>query len=275
MTALVDSIDLYVTAKERRWITLLLCLDALLWYSLRYVRAARGRELNLAYPLVSFVATLQFVKYGFGALLDGSMAELGADSYTRLKAPDGYHHEGFDQLAQIMFAYELFNTLSSVVMPQYRTGEFLGHHILTMMIAKMSQRHGPEFYGLFYLGIASVSTLFLIFVDIFKYGPRSLRERFGGVNALCRVLFAVSFLLVRAGIWPLMNVAFWYDAAVNLRYPPEDGGTWRPYLIGLLLANTFLGALQLLWAGRIVKGLRKMLGPKKGTEEESGKKKSS
>lgn len=223
-------------------------------YSLRYVREAKGKELNLAYPLVSFVATIQFVKYGFTALLDGTMMELSTDPYSRLKGS----HDGFSQLAQIMFAYEVFNTMSSIVMPQYRTFEFLGHHVLTMTIAKMSQHHGPEFYGLFYLGIASVSTLFLVFVDSFKFGPKSLRETFGVVYTAARVLFALSFLLVRAVIWPLMNLAFWRDAIINLRDPPEDGGTWRPYLIGLLLANTFLGVLQMLWAGRIIKGLKKM-----------------
>ena len=242
-TLIIPSIS-YATQKKHR------CR-----YSFRYVREAKGKELNLAYPLVSFVATIQFVKYGFTALLDGTMMELGADSpYSRLKGS----HDGFAQLAQIMFAYEVFNTMSSIVMPQYRTFEFLGHHVLTMMIAKMSQHHGPEFYGLFYLGIASVSTLFLVFVDIFKYGPKSLRENFGVVNTAARVLFALSFILVRAVIWPLMNLAFWRDAIINLRDPPGDGGTWRPYLIGLLLANTFLGVLQMLWAGRIIKGLKKM-----------------
>ena len=271
MTSIIDSIDAYITEKERRWIALLICLDALLWYALRYVKEARGKELNLAYPLVSFVATIQFVKYGFAALFDGTMADLNTDPYSRLNA----EHEGFAQLSQITFAYEVFNTLSSVVMPQYRTFEFLAHHILTMMIAKMSQTHGPEFYGLFYLGIASVSTLFLVVVDIFRYGPKSLKQDFGVVNTAAQVLFALSFLLVRAVIWPLMNCAFWRDAIINLRDPPEDGGTWRPYLIGLLLANTFLGALQILWAGRIVKRLKKIIGGGKDSSTTSAAKKSS
>lgn len=270
MTSIIDSIDEYITEKERRWIALLVCLDALLWYSLRYVKEARGKELNLAYPLVSFVATIQFVKYGFAALLDGTMMDLNTDPYSRLNA----EHEGFAQLSQITFAYEVFNTLSCIVMPQYRTVEFLGHHVLTMMIAKMSQAHGPEFYGLFYLGIASVSTLFLVFVDIFRYGPISLKRNFGMVNTAAQVLFALSFLLVRAVIWPLMNCAFWRDAVINLRDPPEDGGTWRPYLIGLLLANTFLGALQILWAGRIVKRLKKIIGGKDSSTTSAAKKSS-
>jgi hypothetical protein len=31
MTTLIDTIDEYITEKERRWIALLVCLDALLW----------------------------------------------------------------------------------------------------------------------------------------------------------------------------------------------------------------------------------------------------
>mmetsp|Transcript_19195 Transcript_19195/g.38675 ORF Transcript_19195/g.38675 Transcript_19195/m.38675 type:complete len:267 (+) Transcript_19195:401-1201(+) len=262
---LIDYIDEYITEKERRWIALLLCLNALLWYALKHVEAAKGRELNLAYPLVSLVATLQFVKYGCGALFDGSMMAISTDAYTRLKA----EHDGFADLAQITFAYEVFNTLSAVILPEYRTGEFLGHHILTMMIAKCSQKHGPEFYGLFYLGIAAVSTLPLIVVDIFRHGPKVLAETYPTINTIARVLFAVSFLTLRAATWPLVSLVFWHDAIINLMNPPEDGGTWRPYLIGLLLSNTFLGALQVIWAGRIWKGLTKVL--KKDNKQKASK----
>mmetsp|Transcript_12369 Transcript_12369/g.19017 ORF Transcript_12369/g.19017 Transcript_12369/m.19017 type:complete len:263 (+) Transcript_12369:104-892(+) len=259
----IGIIDSYITEKEQKWLAILVVLYVFLWFLLKtFVKDARGKELNLAWPMVSFIATIQFVRHGCGALFDGTMVELSATPYIRLKAD----HEGFAELAQITFAYEVVNTLSSIVIPQYRTVEFLGHHVLTMMIAKCSQSHGPEFYGLFYLGIASLSTLPLIIVDIFRHGPPSLAATFPLVNTVARILFAVTFFAVRTAAWPLVSIVFWYDSILNILEPPADGGTWRPYLILLLLSNTFLGALQVLWAGRIWKGLKKVIQQKKRDE---------
>jgi len=266
--SLVDFIDPYITETERRWLALMICLDALIFFALRFVKGAKGRELSLAYPMVSFVATLQFVRYGWAAVFDGTMREISTDPYTRLKAD----HVGFETLAQITFAYEVFNTLTSIVLPQYRTVEFLGHHILTMMISKIGQTHGPEFYALFYIGIAATSTLPLAVMDIFKFGPKVLAETYPTANSIARVCFAVAFLILRAFLWPLVSLLFWYDAFKNLIDPPEDGQIWRAYLIGLLLSNTFLGALQVIWAGKVWGGLMKAL--KKGGTKQEAKSKS-
>lgn len=254
---LLDLIDQYTTAKERNWFALFTCLYGLLWLLLKlFVKEAKGKELSIAHPVVSFVATIQLVKLGFTALLvDGAMMELSTDAYSRLKVGE---YEGFLELVQIAFAYELFNTLSSIILPQYRTVEFLGHHILTMMIAKVSQTEGPAFHGLFFVGIASLSTLLLTIVDTFRHGPPFLRNTFPTVNKLARILFALAFFAVRSLAWPLVTIVFWHDGIVTLMAPRAES-PWRPYLIMLFFSNTFLGALQVLWTGRIWKGLMKTI----------------
>jgi len=260
---MLDFVDQYTTEKERWWLGVLISLNIFLWCIFKNVKGAKGKEMVLAYPIVSFVITFQFVRIGWTAVFDGSMMGLSTDPYTRLKAD----HEGFAQLAQLNFAYEVYNTMSAIVLPQYRTPAFLGHHIFTMIIAKCSQNHGPEFYGLFYLGIASTSNLCLAFVDFFRHGPKVFAETFPTVNFVARVAFAVLFLIIRAATWPLVSLVFWHDTITMLMHPPEDGGTWRAYLFFLLVANTFLGGLQVAWAGHICTSLVEVIkGPDKNTK---------
>ena len=264
-----SSLDSLLTDRERRWLALFFCLYLLLYAALRTHGTARGREGSLAYVLVSLVATVQFVTYGLTALFDGSLLIL-ATSGPRLAGGPGTH-AGFSALTEVTFPYELFNTAAALVLPQYRTREFLGHHLSTLAVAKLAQWYGPDLYGLFYLGLASLSTLPLVAVDVFRHGPRELATAHPGLNKLARVAFALTFLLVRAVIWPMVSAALWYDVVVLiLRRRRGGGGTGtggddddddKPmaYLIFLLLANTGLGLLQLVWARRIVKGLVKVV----------------
>ena len=263
-----SSLDSLLTDRERRWLALFFCLYLLLYAALRTHGTARGREGSLAYVLVSLVATVQFVTYGLTALFDGSLLIL-ATSGPRLAGGPGTH-AGFSALTEVTFPYELFNTAAALVLSQYRTREFLGHHLSTLAVAKLAQWYGPDLYGLFYLGLASLSTLPLVAVDVFRHGPRELATAHPGLNKLARVAFALTFLLVRAVIWPMVSAALWYDVVVLILRrrrgatgggDDDDDDDDKPmaYLIFLLLANTGLGLLQLVWARRIVKGLVKVV----------------
>ena len=263
-----SSLDSLLTDRERRWLALFFCLYLLLYAALRTHGTARGREGSLAYVLVSLVATVQFVTYGLTALFDGSLLIL-ATSGPRLAGGPGTH-AGFSALTEVTFPYELFNTAAALVLSQYRTREFLGHHLSTLAVAKLAQWYGPDLYGLFYLGLASLSTLPLVAVDVFRHGPRELATTYPGLNKLARVAFALTFLLVRAVIWPMVSAALWYDVVVLILRrrrgatgggDDDDDDDDKPmaYLIFLLLANTGLGLLQLVWARRIVKGLVKVV----------------
>eukprot|EP00555_Chaetoceros_dichaeta_P003927 CAMPEP_0198252236 /NCGR_PEP_ID=MMETSP1447-20131203/2774_1 /TAXON_ID=420782 /ORGANISM="Chaetoceros dichaeta, Strain CCMP1751" /LENGTH=256 /DNA_ID=CAMNT_0043937415 /DNA_START=43 /DNA_END=813 /DNA_ORIENTATION=+ len=245
-----------MTTKEQGWLAFLICFSMLLHHVIKSSKVAEGKERPIAYALAGLVAHCHFVKYGVMALVDGTMVELSHDATSRTMSSG---NDNFYQLAQITFAYEIYNTLSALIMPEYRTGEFLGHHILTMTIAKFAQTQGPDFYGFFYLGIAALSSLFLVFVDIFRHGPNILRDTFPVFNKIVQVSFAVSFITVRAVTWPFVSLAFWHDTIEIIRHPPENGGPWKPYLFMLLLSNTFLGLLQIMWAKRICKHLVKTL----------------
>jgi len=243
-----------VTAAERWWLAFFLGLSVVLHRTLRASGAAPGKEKPLAFAAVSLVAQCHFVAYGLRALCDGTLAALSADAASRTMSSGS---AAFAQLAQVAFAYEVYNTVAAASILEYRTGEFLGHHVLTAIIAKFSQTQGPDFYGFFYLGLAASSSVFLVFVDVFRHGPDGWRAALPKVNAVVRVVFALTFVAVRAVAWPLVSLAFWRDTISIIRVPPPGGGPWKPYLFMLLLSNTFLSALQIMWAKRIIAGLVK------------------
>jgi len=242
--------------RDLGWLVFLLCFSSTIFGILKASKVAKGKETLLAYVLTSLINHICFTTIGLSALSNGTMSELSTDALSRM-SPENL--DSCVQLSHRTFAYEIFNTMAAIVIPEYRTGEFLGHHILTAIIAKYSQTEGPDFYGYFFFGVASVSTLMLVFVDIFRHGPAYLRDTFPGVNKVFQVLFAVIFLSVRAFTWPLVSLVFWHDTIHIIRYPPESRSPFVPYLFILLFSNTFLSGLQLLWAKRIVNRLVKIL----------------
>lgn len=244
----------FITATEQWWLAFFLGLSVIIYQTLKASKIAIGKEKPLAFASVSLIAQCHFVAYGLGACADGTLATLSRDAVSRTMSSDS---AAFGALAQVAFAYEVYNTVAAASIAEYRTGEFLGHHVLTATIAKFSQTQGPDFYGFFYLGLAALSSVFLVFVDAFRHGPDRWRAALPRANAVVRVAFALSFLAVRAVAWPLVSLVFWHDTLHILRVPPAGGGPWTPYLIMLLLSNTFLSALQIMWAKRICAGLVK------------------
>ena len=164
-----------VTSNERWRILYLVGINLAGVLALKATRSCPGKEASTIYPLVSLISVVRNVSIGILAVYDGSMYDLASSSTNGRLRGD---HAGFDDLSQLMFAYEVWNTLSAIIIPQYRTPEFLGHHIVTGIIAKASQSYGPAFYGLFYFGLASTTTILLVFGErrkilFFLLFPRS------------------------------------------------------------------------------------------------------
>ena len=159
-------------------------------------------------------------------------------------------------MLRVCLAYEAWNTLCAVVLPEYRTAAFVGHHATTLFLAVLCTVPFLHPYSIFFLGPPSVSSVLLGLVDIFRHCP-TLAARWPTANLACRVAFALSFLLLRSLMWPLVSARFWHDVLGALR-----GGTahsaWACTVY--LLANVFLTALQIVWTVRIVQGLAKALG---------------
>jgi hypothetical protein len=147
----------------------------------------------------------------------------------------------------------------------------VGHHLATGLLAKLAQKPYAAFYGLFFFGLASISSSLLSVVDIFRYGPPEMDKAMPTVNLVFRILFALAFLVLRSFLWPILSVLFWYDV-VGVVVSGGDGKQNTYVGIVFLIANTGLSFLQVIWTEKIWSGLSSVIfgGGEKGEEEKGG-----
>lgn len=242
------------TSGEQKNLCILIAVSVASYLLLKTSKLCPGKELYVVYPIVSAYSTFRSVYVACESIADGSIWALTSTTETRLHSP----HEGFNQLAEITFAYEVWNTMCALILSEYRTPAFVGHHLATGLLAKLAQQPYAAFYGLFFFGFASASSCLLCIVDIFRYGPPAFNEAIPTVNLFFRVLFAFAFLFLRSFIWPILSLVFWYDV-LGIEIQGGDGKQKTYVAVIFLIANTGLSFLQVLWTDKIWSGLSEVL----------------
>lgn len=164
-----------------------------------------------------------------------------------------------DHLMTPMFSYQVWNTVLCFVLNDLFDPFFIGHHTVTGALAFFGTNPYVHYYGLFFFGIAELTNIPLTFVDVFKYFPK-LKAKFSLVNEVSRVVFALSFIIIRLIIWPIISFEFWRGSIDLVR-----NGTAHSNFVVLffLFANLFLTGLQFMWGYKIFGFLL----PKKGKKE--------
>jgi hypothetical protein len=120
-----------------------------------------------------------------------------------------------------------------------------------------------NYYGIFYLGLSEVSSLFLVFIDLSKYFPPipgTLYDHFIGI--VCGPMFVAAFTFYRVILWWPVSYQLFTDVysvvtsgqAQKLR----PGCSWVLYVF--LGCNLPLGLLQLYWFTIILGEVCKVLG---------------
>ena len=173
------------------------------------------------------------------------------------------------------------------------------HHIAMLFVAgticgffSYGQPIGSYFSN-FYIGIIEFSTIFLSFVDIFhpkhKYWYNWLENSKGTVgntirtvNEVCRILFALSFLALRAVYFPYVMFStqlsdFWYGIVMlrNNNEQHKTHGSLPPTwpLIGIFVLSFVFAFLQMYWGMLVAKGIAKAIGliPSSDSDDEKEK----
>ena len=197
----------------------------------------------VAYNLVVTVAQTIAAILGTAAWLDGRAAALNVDGTSRLYSASA----SFAPLLRLTASYEVYNTIASLCLQEYRTAIFIGHHATTLLLAVLGDKPPLlHYYGFFFFGVVQLSSVPLALAEVAQaLGADTLL-------AVCRGIFACAFLVVRTVIWPLVSLQFWRDTLETMR----DGGRSLGPLGIFLAANIFLTGLQFLWTGQIVRALR-------------------
>jgi hypothetical protein len=152
-----------------------------------------------------------------------------------------------DHLIAPMLAYQGWNLLLCFLNKDLMDPAMIGHHLVTGSLAYFGLAPYLHYHGLFFFGFAEVTNIPLTFVDIFKYMPE-LKEKIPIFNEVCRITFAVSFIIIRLIIWPFISFDFVKGSIALL----QSGKAHSNFVVGFFVfANVFLTGLQFFWGSKI------------------------
>jgi hypothetical protein len=118
-----------------------------------------------------------------------------------------------------------------------------------------------HYYGIYFLGIVEVSSIFLVFIDLAKYfppNPDSLIEK--TLKAFIGPAFVITFFLYRVIVWWKISFQLWSDALhVLLTGKSQKYRNGKSYVLYVyLISNVLLGTLQLYWLSFIIAEVKKV-----------------
>ncbi len=209
----------------------------------------KGTPLNifLSYQLVSGACVVYTTYLGwYGAFYDyGTIYDdhLYGRSETAL------------MLGKVMTGYQAWNIMLCLYINEYRTLQYIAHHVITMMLFSVILHPYLNFYALFYGGIAETTSLPLTVVDNIKF----LKFDCPRLLSLSRVVFGVLFYILRIFAWTCVNASCWYETVTNY-----DRIHSAPVVGLFLLSNIGMTGLQYYWGYLIWKSALKH-GPARAT----------
>lgn len=134
--------------------------------------------------------------------------------------------------------------------------QMLAHHGITGLLSWWSTWPFLQGYGAFFIGIGSISSVFLSFYLAFKHFPR-LRI-YTRAYALAQLGFAAAFLSVRVVCWAAVCYR-WWPAMLPLLTPANPPQVPASIVLSFLASNVALSIMQLQWGVRVCKGVRHLL----------------
>jgi len=244
-----------ISVLDLSWLGGLVAVHSALYLILRFHLGDRrlpGAQSTVAAVVTYNITATCFACFttvlGFRAWYGGEVDAIGATAQGRLYGGS----ETFQVLATATAVYEVYNTALTAVMPEYRTLDFVGHHFTTFLLALFGSYPFLNYYGVFFFGVASISSIPLCAAELAKYlGSEQL-------VSLLQAIFALLFVGFRTLYWPCVSYHFWADSVAALR---GEAGADVPAVhsgaaFGLfLVANLGLTGLQLLWTSKIFKAL--------------------
>ena len=133
------------------------------------------------------------------------------------------------------------------------------HHVFLTIIATVTLIPYVQYYNPFFAGVIEISAIPLVILDVFhptRYGDVAEQSPLlGKLNAVCRVSFAVLFLIIRGLYFPYVVL---FQVLPDMAAVIRQGTELVPPLVCGSIAVLMM-SLQLYWGSLILKQLKKML----------------
>lgn len=188
----------------------------------------------------------------------------------------GYSNPNDIPLAVASGAIILWDIPTSFISPPLRDRLMLAHHVGMFATAYIMNggfcKHGNQigyYYSPFFFGVIELSSIFLSYVDVFhpkyvyyhrwinsKHG--ALQRMINNMNEAGRVLFALSFLILRGVYFPYISFR-WAIPDLFAAYdnPPDGVPMWTGYFLISMIA--LFACLQAYWGLLIATQVKKVL----------------
>mmetsp|Transcript_11943 Transcript_11943/g.17535 ORF Transcript_11943/g.17535 Transcript_11943/m.17535 type:complete len:296 (-) Transcript_11943:436-1323(-) len=173
------------------------------------------------------------------------------------------HIPDAEQLMVIVFSFQFWDLIVSMMIPEHNAFLFLAHHFMAALIAYFSLEYQyVHHYAIYAGGVSEFSSIFLFLIDLAKYFPPKDDTPFATFIFVCQVFFVISFFSYRIIGWLKVSISLWSDGLSALKNGTAE--QYRPgksyVLVTFLLVNALLGSLQVLWSFEILKAAAKILG---------------
>jgi len=204
----------------------------------------------VAYNLVSCAFAAYSSGLGLRVWLGGDAATIGGSALSRLYSSS----PSITHLCEVVAAYEGFNIVCVVLLPEYRSSAFISHHAVTFFLGILAQHPWCHYYAVFFFGVANLGSVPLCI------GELTNSMHLDQLSGMTKAPFALLFLLLRTAYWPYVSLGFWRDSFQVLTSPATEAKVHSHVAYAALLsANLFLTGMQLHWLHMILAAISEVL----------------
>jgi len=167
----------------------------------------------------------------------------------------GYLEEG-EKMATALFTFQVWDFFITLFIPEHFGPIMLTHHAMAAIVSWFSLSHQVlHHYGIFFLGVTEVSSMFLVFVDMGRYFPPAAGSKFGLLISICGPMFLVTFFVYRIVIWWVVSYTLWKDVFHVIRTgSAERLRPGKSFVLKYIYLpfNVLLGLLQMYWFSYVI-----------------------
>jgi nitrate reductase NapE component len=139
--------------------------------------------------------------------------------------------------------------IASFIHPDLRVVEMYVHHSLAALLAYFSLHPYSHGFGFFFFGLVEISNFPLNFVDLCDhFEGRPIAKKLVTFNLVCKVLFAICFIVFRLVMWPILSVDMWIGSYQLLM---SGNAHSNAVVMFFALGNIALTLLQFYWGWKI------------------------
>ena len=153
-----------------------------------------------------------------------------------------------EYLSSPMLAYQVWTLVFALLYKEFRTVDFLVHHIVTIAITASTFLPIIQYFFLL-SGLAEITNVVLGVYDSFQYLGDVYKTKYASIYKLVQYSFGTLFIAIRIVYWTYVAIPF-FRRLMKVFMTADDG----QFFIGLIFVSCYaLTILQYYWAILIVK----------------------